>query len=104
MGQNDYGVLTKKSWWKVYSLTLPLNLTKCLLKLKEHWNIIAPHQLLKSPQNQLDFLIGFFKELQQMCKYQNDDLHALMVFVVDILNYLCMEVIFQFNDVLFNST
>lgn len=60
---------TNNDWWKIYSLTPPFNLIKCLLILKEHWNLIAPEQLLfKTPKRQLDWLINFFKNFQKSCK------------------------------------
>lgn len=65
---NNYSSFSKKVWWKTYSLTLPLNITKCLLKLKEHWITIAPHQKHKIPQKQLDWLIYFFEDFQKNCK------------------------------------
>jgi hypothetical protein len=52
----------------MYSLTPPLNLTKCLLKLKEHWGIIVPQQFLKGPLKQLDWMECFFKDLQKLSK------------------------------------
>lgn len=69
MNHNNYATSIKQSWWKIYSLTPPLDLINCLLKLKEYWNVIAPQQLLiKSPKKQLDWLIIFFNELHQSCK------------------------------------
>lgn len=65
---NDYSTFSKKAWWKIYSLIPPLNITKCLLKLKEHWNTIVLHRICKAPQKQLDWLIHFFEDFQQMCK------------------------------------
>lgn len=52
----------------MYSLTPPLNLTKCLLKLKEHWGIIVSQQFLKGPQKQLDWVECFFRDLQEISK------------------------------------
>lgn len=57
------------TWWKMYSLKPPLNLTKCLLKLKENWIIVAPQHIFKTPQKQLDWLVSFFKDLEETGKF-----------------------------------
>lgn len=64
----NYSSHTQKFWWEVYSLSKPFNLAQLLLKLKEHWNIIAPHQLLKAPKKQVDYMEYFFNDLKQICK------------------------------------
>lgn len=64
----NYSSHTQQFWWEVYSLSKPFYLTQLLLKLKEHWNIIAPHQLLKAPKKQVDYMEYFFNDLKQICK------------------------------------
>jgi len=65
---NKNSILTQKLWWEIYSLSKPFSLTQLLVKLKDHWNIIAPHQLLKAPKKQLDCMEYFFNDLKQICK------------------------------------
>lgn len=48
----------------------PLNLTKCLLALKDNWNIIALQQPLKPPLEQIEWLLSFSKDLQENCKFK----------------------------------
>ncbi|XP_060838805.1 transcriptional protein SWT1-like isoform X2 [Rhopalosiphum padi] len=60
----NYSNHTQKFWWEIYSLSKPFNITQLLEKLKEHWNIIAPHQLLKVPKKQLDYMEYFFNDLK----------------------------------------
>lgn len=60
----------KKTWWKMYSLRPPLDLTKCLLALKDNWNIIALQQTSKPPQKQIEWLASFFDDLKKTCKSQ----------------------------------
>lgn len=70
VGNEDYSNFTKKAWWKIYSLIQPFNLIKYLLKLKEHWNLITDDQYLNVPEYQIDWLIYFFVELDQICKWK----------------------------------
>ncbi|XP_060868755.1 LOW QUALITY PROTEIN: transcriptional protein SWT1-like [Metopolophium dirhodum] len=63
---NKYSILKQKLWWEIYSLSKPFSLTQLLVKLKDHWNIIAPHQLLKAPKKQLDCMEYFFNDLKQI--------------------------------------
>lgn len=65
---NKYSIHTQKLWWEIYSLSKPFNLPQLLAKLKEHWDIIAPHQLHKAPKQQLDCMEYFFNDLKQICK------------------------------------
>lgn len=68
LGQN-YSTHAQKSWWKIYLLTPPLNLSKCLIALKKHWHIVAPQQSLKKvPATQLDYMEYFFNDLKQICE------------------------------------
>lgn len=84
MGQyKNVPAFSTKTWWKIYSLTPPFNLIKCLLKLKEHWNIIARHQLFKNPQKEIEWLVWFFKDLQITCKLK---LHIILMILLE--NYL----------------
>lgn len=81
MGQyKNVPAFSTKTWWKIYSLTLPFNLIKCLCKLREHWNIIAPHQLFKTPQKQIEWLVWFFKDLQITCKLK---LHIILMILLE---------------------
>lgn len=65
---DNYSIHTQKLWWEMYSLSKPFYLPQLLVKLKEHWNIIAPHQLLTAPKKQLDCMEYFFNDLKQICK------------------------------------
>ncbi|CAH1708742.1 unnamed protein product [Aphis gossypii] len=101
----NYSSHTQKFWWEVYSLSKPFNLAQLLLKLKEHWNIIAPHQLLKAPKKQVDYMEYFFNDLKQI----SPEISLSWIEFYNFLNY-CTETIialpyeyYHITDVLLND-
>ncbi|XP_025200738.1 uncharacterized protein LOC112598481 [Melanaphis sacchari] len=101
----NYSNHTQKFWWEIYSLSKPFNLTQLLVKLKEHWSIIAPHQSHKAPKKQLDYMEYFFNDLKQI----SPEISLSWIELYNFLNY-CTETIvalpyeyYHITDVLLND-
>ncbi|XP_050423312.1 uncharacterized protein LOC126835047 isoform X2 [Adelges cooleyi] len=91
------------NWWKIFSMSLPINLNQMLIKMKENWHIVAPQQLFYTPKNQLKWLANFFKDTpSSIIEISWNDFYCMLKHCTDVINALPYEY-FEITDILLND-